>query len=524
LVQSAAREANHTGRRRFAAPWKLGPPGILGFGEESPMYLGIDLGTSGVKAVLVDDEQRVVVQATAPLAVSRPHPRWSEQSPDDWLQAACGAVDELRGARPRELAAVGAIGLSGQMHGATLLGRADRPLRPAILWNDGRSEAECLTLREAAPDIESITGNLVMPGFTAPKLVWVREHEPEVFGRVERVLLPKDYLRLWLCGEHVSEMSDASGTLWLDVARRRWSEALLDATGLSLRAMPGLVEGSEPTGTLRGELASRWGMARNVVVAGGAGDQAAGAVGAGVVAAGQGLLALGTSGVLFVAGDAFAPNPRGAVHAFCHALPGRWHQMSVILSAAGSLAWWVAAGGARSEEALLAELDEADRVVAPPLFLPYLSGERTPHNDPHARGVFFGLTLDHRRPDLTRAVLEGVAFALRDGQGALEDAGASIGDVVVVGGGARSPAWGRILASALGRPLAYAADAEVGPAFGAARLARLAKTGEAPDAVCSAPPIEQVIEPDATLAEALAPRYREYRRLYRELAPVFRSD
>lgn len=487
------------------------------------MYLGIDLGTSSVKAVLVDAEQVLVGQSAAPLDVTRPRPRWSEQRPEDWFEAACSAIDGLREDHATALSGVRAIGLSGQMHGATLLDANDRALRPAMLWNDGRSDAECRALYEAVPEIETITGNRVMPGFTAPKLAWVRRHEPDLFGRIARVLLPKDYLRLRLCGVHVSEMSDASGTSWLDVAHRCWSETVLQATGLSERAMPALVEGSEPSGALRAELCARWGMPHGVVVAGGAGDQAAGAIGAGVVGVGQGLLALGTSGVLFVAGDAYAPNPAGAVHAYCHALPGRWHQMSVILSAAGSLSWVAAAVGAKSEFALLDELAAQSAAPPPPIFLPYLSGERTPHDDPHAKGVFFGLTLDHGRPDLTRSVLEGVAFALCDGQRVLEEAGSAIEVLTVVGGGSRSEIWGRILASALGRPLGYAVDAEVGPAFGAARLARLADTAESVDQVCSSPPIARTVEPEPALSAGLSERYATYRRLYHELAPLFRN-
>jgi xylulokinase len=460
----------------------------------------------------------------APLEVERPRPLWAEQDPEAWWRATCAVLRGLRRRHTRELAAVRGVGLSGQMHGATLLDAADRVLRPAILWNDGRSAPACGELERRAPDVQSITGNLVMPGFTAPKLLWVAEHEPEIFARVARVLLPKDYLRLRLSGDHASEMSDAAGTLWLDVARRAWSEPLLEATGLGIGAMPSLFEGSAPTGQLRSELAREWGMDDGVVIAGGAGDQAAGAAGAGVVEPGQALLALGTSGVFFVAGDRFAPNPKHAVHAFCHCLPGRWHQMSVILSAASCLAWVTRLTGARDEAELLAEIEAADRDPGALLFLPYLSGERTPHNDPHATGVFFGLTHATERADLGRAVLEGVAFALADGQAALREAGARIDRVSVIGGGARNAFWGRILASVLDRSLCYAADAEVGPAFGAARLARLAVTGEEPGRVCVAPRVERMIEPAPALRERLAARIEAYRRLYAALRERFAGD
>jgi xylulokinase len=485
------------------------------------VFLGIDLGTSGVKAVLVDASDRVLAQATAPLAVSRPHPHWSEQDPADWWTAVDTAVRRIRAEAPKAIAATAAVGLSGQMHGAVLLGARDAVLRPAILWNDGRSAAECAALERAVPAARAITGNLAMPGFTAPKLVWVRAHEPAVFAAVRRVLLPKDWLRLRMTGDAATDCSDASGTFWLDVGARSWSAALLAACGLEERAMARLYEGSEPTGRLRAEVAEAWGLAR-VPVAAGAGDQAAGAVGAGVVRPGEASLALGTSGVLFVADDCFRPHPERAVHAFCHALPGRWHQMSVLLSAASCLTWIARIVGASDEGALLAELVAADR-PAPDglLFLPYLSGERTPHNDPAARGVFFGLDHQTDRLDLARAVLEGVAFAFADAQAVLLEAGAAIDAVSVVGGGARSPLWVRILASVLDRPLVVRAGAEVGPAQGAARLARLAATGEAPEAVCTAPPVARVVEPDPALGERSRLPLARFRSLYPRLRPAF---
>jgi xylulokinase len=315
-------------------------------------------------------------------------------------------------------------------------------------------------------------------------------------------------------------MSDAAGTLWLDVGKRAWSAAMLAATNLSEAAMPRLVEGSDATGTLRPNLAAQWGMRPDVVIAGGAGDNAAGAVGIGAFQAGQAFLSLGTSGVYFVASNLFAPNPEHAVHTFCHCLPATWHQMSVILSAASCVAWATAVTGAPSEAALIAEAEAVDR--NPELiFLPYLSGERTPHNDPGAKGVFFGLSHATTRADIARAVLEGVAFALADGQEALGVAGTAIRDVSVIGGGARSEFWGRILASALDRPLRYHSGGEVGPAFGAARLARLAVSGEDPGVVCVAPPTERVVDPDPKLRERYAEQIGMYRRLYRALRPLF---
>jgi len=342
-----------------------------------------------------------------------------------------------------------------------------------------------------------------------------------VFARVRRVLLPKDWLRLRMTGDAATDCSDASGTLWLDVARRAWSPAMLAACGLDERAMPALHEGSEATGVLRDEVARAWGVER-VPVAAGAGDQAAGAVGAGVVEAGAASLALGTSGVLFVAGDRFAPNPARAVHAFCHCLPARWHQMAVLLSAASCLTWVTRLTGAAGEEALLAEVGAQDRPAAGALlFLPYLSGERTPHNDPSARGVFFGLSHQTDRAALARAVLEGVAFAFADAQDALVDAGVAIGPMSVIGGGARSALWGRILAAVLDRPLLYRAGGDVGPAHGAARLARLAATGERAEDVCLAPPIERLIYPDPALRDHYAAPLARWRALYTDLRASF---
>ena len=302
------------------------------------MYLGIDLGTSSVKVLLIDADQAVVGSATSPLEVSRPHPGWSEQDPADWIAATEAALADLKAQKPAELAAVKGIGLSGHMHGATLLDSRDQVLRPCILWNDTRSHAEAAKL-DADPRFRHITGNIVFPGFTAPKLVWVRNNEPDVFAKVAMVLLPKDFLRLWLTGEHISEMSDSAGTSWLDVAKRRWSPELLAATDLAEKQMPRLVEGTERAGALRAELASKWGLRAGIPIAGGAGDNAASACGMGTVRPGQAFASLGTSGVIFAANGSYLPNPESAVHTFCHALPDAWHQMGVILSATDSLNW-----------------------------------------------------------------------------------------------------------------------------------------------------------------------------------------
>jgi xylulokinase len=484
-------------------------------------FLGIDLGTSSVKAILVDADQNLIDQASAPLDVSRPHPLWSEQDPEEWWTAANRAVLALRRSRPKEFSDVKAIGLSGQMHGATLLGKGDQVLRPAILWNDGRSGAECAELERRVPKSRAITGNIAMPGFTAPKLLWVAKHEPGLFAQVEKVLLPKDYLRLRMSGDYASDMSDSAGTLWLDVAKRAWSDEMIAATGLKRGAMPELCEGTRATGRISKATASAWGLPGDVVVAAGGGDNAAGAAGAGVVRPGDAFLSLGTSGVYFAAAGSYSANPEGAVHTFCHCLPDAWHQMSVILSAAASLTWVAKLTGAADEASLLAEIEAAGDGLATPIFLPYLSGERTPHNDPHAQGVFFGLTHETNRAALGRAVLEGVAFAFADGQRALDDAKAELKDVTVIGGGARSRLWGRILASTLKRPLNYRKGGEAGPAYGAARLARIAYTRENPADVCVAPPIDHTLAPEAALIARYEDKLARYRRLYQDLKSRF---
>ncbi|GAA0758258.1 xylulokinase [Ideonella azotifigens] len=479
------------------------------------MFIGMDLGTSELKLLLLDERHQVLATASEPLQVSRPQPLWSEQAPGDWWTATDAAMARLAAAQPEAMRRVRAIGLSGQMHGAVVLDANDMVLRPAILWNDGRSGAECEWLMQTQPQLPAIAGNLAMPGFTAPKLVWLSRHEPALFERIASVLLPKDWLRLQLTGDKVSDMSDAAGTLWLDVARRDWSDELLAACGLSRSHMPRLVEGSEVSGRLRLSLAQRWGLPADVLVAGGGGDNAASAVGIGAVKPGQGFLSLGTSGVLFVCNDRFRPNPSSAVHAFCHALPGRWHQMSVMLSAASCLAWAAKLTGQPDVATLLAQaatLSEAEKAAAP-LFLPYLSGERTPHNNPHASGSLTGLTHEHGPAHIAHAVMEGVAFGLRDGWRALAAAGTEVGELSLVGGGARSALWAQMLASTLDLPLVGHAGSEAGGALGAARLGWLAAGGDEAQ-VCIAPPVAQRWLPDPAERERLLARYARFTSLY----------
>ena len=479
------------------------------------MYVGIDIGTSSVKVIVVDQQGQLVDEATEPLSSSRPGPLMSEQDPRHWWRATDQAMQSLN----QYGSEVRAIGLSGQMHGAVLLDGEDKPLRPAILWNDGRSGDECVEL-EASSDVRKTTGNAAMPGFTAPKLLWVKKHEPAVFEDIVKVLLPKDYVRLQMTGEYATDMSDAAGTLWLDTQARRWSSSMLDATSLSSTHMPELLEGCEVTGRLRSEVASKWGM-KNVIVVGGAGDQAAGAVGAGAIRRGQATLSLGTSGVIFAPDSQFQPNPEEGVHTFCHAIPETWHQMAVILSAAGSLAWITNELQYASESELMQDLNRKVPKTDIPIFLPYLSGERTPHNDPQAKGAFLGLTLNSDRKALAYSVLEGVAFALRDCRDVLLNAGADLSSVSVIGGGTQSDLWGQLIADVLNMPLIYREEAAVGPALGAARLAILGDTDSTVEEVCVPVPIRQVIAPTSTHNEEIGRRYELYREAYRQLKGSF---
>lgn len=476
------------------------------------MYLGLDLGTSSLKALLIDEDQTTVAEATAPLSVSRPQDGWSEQNPADWIAAAETVLDQL--AADQDLSAVKGIGLSGHMHGATMLDAADQVLWPCILWNDTRSSAEAATM-DSDPAWRDVSGNIVFPGFTAPKVEWMRRTRPDVFDQISTVLLPKDYLRLWLTGEKVAEMSDAAGTSWLDTGARDWSDDLLSRAGLSRDHMPRLVEGSDISGTLRSDLAARWGM-RGVPVAGGAGDNAASAVGMGVVKAGQAFVSLGTSGVLFAACEGFRPDAATAVHTFCHALPAMWHQMGVILAATDALNWWAGIAG-RDAATLTADLGPL-RAPGRTLFLPYLGGERTPLNNAQVRGGFVGLDHATDRAAGTRAVLEGVGFALADCRDALADAGTKVESCVAVGGGSQSRYWLEVVATALDTPLDLPASGDFGAALGAARLGMMAASGDTN--LATPPPIQQTIVPNSDLTQAFADAHQRYRDAARHLTEL----
>lgn len=482
------------------------------------MHLGIDLGTSELKALLLDDDQRIVATASATLSVSRPKPLWAEQHPHDWWKALDTVMQTLQEKAPDALKQVRDMGLSGQMHGAVLLDERGDVLRPAILWNDGRSSSQCAVLQQS-PELTQLTCNLAMPGFTAPKLMWIASHEPEIMARIHKVLLPKDWLRWKLSGRYCSDMSDASGTLWLNVKQRAWSEEMMALTKMTRAQMPDLVEGSACSACLRSDLARRWGIRHEVLIAGGAGDNAASAVGIGAIQPGQGFISLGTSGVIFLTTDHVEPCPEKAVHTFCHALPDRWHQMSVMLSAASAVSWATQTLGFANISALLsaaASCHSKERAQAP-IFLPYLSGERSPHNDAHAQGVLFGLTASHSQTDLAYAVVEGVCLGLRDGLASLQ---APTNPLVLAGGGAQSAWWCQLLSDVLQVPLISVSGGNIGGALGAARLGWLANGGTL-SLACPMPDIQHTYVPDDHAQPLFAARWERFRNLYPALRPLF---
>lgn len=484
------------------------------------MYLGIDLGTSSAKLILIDDNQHHIATSSSPLTVSRPQELWSEQNPADWWTAVQKAFIEIKQNYKNELKQLRAIGLSGQMHGATLIDKHKEVLRPAILWNDGRSFAECQEIKTRVPEAETITGNLLFPGFTAPKILWVKYNEPDIFKRIHKVLLPKDYIRLCLTGTYASDLSDASGTSWLDVGNRRWSNEMLAATELTQAQMPELFEGSEVTATISKEIATLWEIPETTVVVGGGGDNAASAISMNTINPGQAFLSLGTSGVYFTADDCYRPNPADAIHTMCHCLPNRWHEMNVYLSAASCLSWYADEVAQTKLTTLLAEA-EASHTLKAPLFLPHLSGERTPYNNPHAKAVFFGMTHNTDRATLMQSVLEGVALLVAQGQQALEKVGVAVHDIDIVGGGAESSYWGHILASSLNRPLTYRSSADLGGALGAAKLAWLGIHGGDPATVLTLPPVKQIIEPNPEWVDHYAHKLERFKHVYSALEPLF---
>jgi xylulokinase len=487
------------------------------------MFLGIDIGTSAVKFVLVDAEQNLMATIERPLSPVQPRPLWSEDDPETWWREVTHGLDALARESPRYMSGLEGIGLSGQMHSAVLLDDQDVPVRPAILWNDGRATKEAAELAEFGLDLQCETGVLPMPGFTGPKFLWLRRNEPESVRRARTLILAKDFIRLRLSGERATEVTDAAGTWLLDEAGRQWSDRALAACGIDRALLPRLTESRAASGRVRQELAARWGLKRNVVIAAGAGDVAAGGIGAGVVDPGDGFISLGTSAQIFLADTVHRPDPGRLVHAFCHALPDRWFRMAALLNGASPLAVFARWCNTGDVAALLAETEAAYRGPSYLLALPYLYGERTPHNDPLARAAIVGMTYSTTRAEIAQAILEGVAFSLADGLDVLAAGPDRPKDVALIGGGARSAFWGKLIASILDMRLVRHQASDRGPAYGAARLARLAVTNEDAKLVVVPPPIRDIIAPDAELREAYRPRIEAFRTLYGALKPVWPS-
>ncbi len=474
-------------------------------------YIGLDLGTSGLRALLMSQDGAVIGSADASFSVSHVQPGWSEQDPASWIAACEKVMDALRQDHPDAFKTVAAIAVAGHMHGAVLMDAEGAVLRPCILWNDTRSHEEAAWL-DAQENVRALSGNIVFPGFTAPKLLWVAQAEPNIFARTAAVLLPKDYLNYWLTGVLFAEMSDASGTSWLDFGNRCWSDELLTVSKMQKEQMPPLVEGSDAAAQLSQSLQERWGFVRPVTIAGGAADNAAAACGIGALGEGDGFISLGTSGVILAARGAYAPQPETAVHTFCHAVPGRWYQMGVVLAATDSLNWLARQLGKNPAElaALMGDLNGPGSVQ----FLPYLSGERTPHNDSRIRGAFLNLDISGTPEDLVRAVMEGVCFALRDSFEVLKAAGAQLERLTITGGGSQSDFWTTLCATVLNVPVDLPEGSEFGAALGAARLALCAHSGAPAEEIMTPPKIAKTVMPRSNLIQACENAYQNWRKTY----------
>jgi len=475
------------------------------------MFIGIDLGTSSVKTILIDENQNTLATKTELISIENPKNGYYEQNPEEWYEATLKCFSYLKKQKPREFCVVRALSISGQMHGATILDRDAKVLRDCILWNDTRSSKECEEMEQKCSNLRKISGNLAMPGFTAPKLLWIKNNEPEIFKKIDKVLLPKDYLRLRLSGEFVTDPSDASGTLWLDVKKRNWSEELLGITYLGIENMPTIVEGSDSSGEISKSIKEKFGFTNNVIIAGGAGDQAAGAAGSGVINPSQAVLSLGTSGVYFSPTYKFSSNTSKAVHSFCHCIPNTWHHMSVMLSAANCIDWASKMYGISIDDfykTIDFYIQETKNLINAPFFLPYLSGERTPHNNAFVRAGFHCLTTSTSKADLLYACLEGVIFGLKDGFEAVNEVNNNTKETFVVGGGAKSQTWLNLLSSAINTEIIEGEDSNLGPSLGVARLAMIATREFDQDQVMKKMLVKKIINTNQQLVEILNKRFQ----------------
>ena len=481
------------------------------------MYIGIDLGTSSVKIILIDNNQNILASSNANIKVSSPKDGYNEQDPYDWIKSTEDCLMDLSKKKPQEFSETISIGISGHMHGATLIDKFGEVIRPCILWNDTRSFVECNEFEDQTYDVRKISGNIAMPGFTAPKINWIKKYEKENFKKIYKVLLPKDYLRFYFTGEFYSEMSDASGTLWMDIKNRCWSDKLLAASFLSEKNMPKLIEGNEKSGNIKKFIKEKFKFKNNVIVVGGASDNAASAAGMGIINEKQSFISLGTSGIFFNPTNKFLSNTEDAVHSFCHCLPNKWHLMSVMLSATNCLDWICSI----TESTIKNAIKNADiyfdknNILNAPYFLPYMSGERTPHNDPHVRGSFHYLKTSSKKASLHYAVLEGISFGILDGINSIKLINKNYEDIFVVGGGSQSSFWIKLLSSIINKKLSVCRQSEFGAALGVARLSMFVdKNISNKENIIKQIDIKESFTPNIAKIEILQRRYEIWKNIY----------
>jgi len=480
------------------------------------MFIGIDLGTSSVKTILIDENQKTLSSHTENIELQNPNIGFYEQDPESWYIATIKCFKKIKSLKPKEFSAVRSLGISGQMHGATLIDKNNQVLRPCILWNDTRSTKQCVYMENKYSSLREESGNIAMPGFTGPKILWIKENEKEIFKKIYKVLLPKDYLRYRLSNDYYTEMSDASGTLWLNVKERKWSEALLNLTDLSIEHMPNLVEGSDVTTNINANLANELGLDKKVIIAGGAGDQAAGAVGSGVIHPSQSVISLGTSGVYFSPVENFVSNTNQAVHSFCHCLPDTWHHMSVMLSATNSFDWVNKIFGLNIQDSMK-KIEQFSnkkyKINSTPYFLPYLTGERTPYNNSNLRGSLHMLNTSTSIEAILYSVIEGVSFGIKDGFEAVHAVSPKSDYTYLVGGGSKNDFWVNLITSSLNKTIIVGEDADLGPALGVARLAMLATNDYEKEDIIKSMPIKKEYNPSEKLSERLNKRYQIWKKI-----------
>ena len=487
------------------------------------MFIGIDLGTSSLKTILIDEKQKILCSHTETIELLNPYSGYYEQDPESWYIATIKCFRKIKSERPKELSAVQSLGISGQMHGATLIDKNNKVLRPCILWNDTRSINQCIEMEKNYPNLRNESGNIAMPGFTAPKILWIKENEKEIFKKIYKVLLPKDYLRYRLSNSFYTDMSDASGTLWLNVKKRMWSDKLLSLTELSEDNMPNLVEGNEKTEVVNKKLANEIGFNNQVIIAGGAGDQAAGATGSGVIKPSHSVISLGTSGVYFSPTDNFVSNTNQAVHSFCHCIPNTWHHMSVMLSATNCLDWICKILNTTIDSSIKRVEDYSKNKFnnqSTPYFLPYLTGERTPHNSAYLRGSFHLLDTSTTHEAILYSVIEGISFGIKDGYEAVHSVSPKSDEIYLVGGGSKNLFWANLLSSLLNQDILIGENSNMGPALGVARLAMLSTKDYKKEEVIKSMNIIKEIKKNDIILDRLDKRYKTWKEIVNINLPI----